>query len=132
MHPGDCIYCLFPCKQVTFSRSGKMVLALRLSQNLLPHIWQSLFWASNSLASSSRSSYTGFSSQKHNGDWYINIAFFLFSFFGLFRVSPEANGSSQARGQIRTVAAGLHHSHSNVGSKLHLQPTPQIRATPDP
>ena len=31
--------------------------------------------------------------------------------------APAAYGSSQARGRI---AAGLHHSHSNVGSKLCL------------
>ena len=31
--------------------------------------------------------------------------------------------SSQARGQIRAAAAGLHHSHSNSGSKLCLPPT---------
>ena len=29
-------------------------------------------------------------------------------------------GSSQARGGIRAVAAGLHDSHSNVGSELPL------------
>ena len=34
-----------------------------------------------------------------------------------------------ARGWIRTVAAGLHHSHSNTGSKPHPQPTPQLMAT---
>ena len=28
-------------------------------------------------------------------------------------------------GSIRAVAAGLHHSHSNAGSKPHLQPTPR-------
>ena len=39
---------------------------------------------------------------------------------------------SQARGQIRAVAAGLHHSHSNAGSKLHLGPLSQLMATPDP
>ena len=27
-------------------------------------------------------------------------------------------GGSQARGQIRAVAAGVHHSHSNAGSEL--------------
>ena len=43
-----------------------------------------------------------------------------------------ACGSSQARGQIRATAAGLYHSHSNVGSGLHLQPTRQLTATPDP
>ena len=31
-----------------------------------------------------------------------------------------AYGRSQARGQIGATAAGLYHSHSNTGSKLHL------------
>ena len=44
---------------------------------------------------------------------------FLFSFF-LFRDEPVVYGSSQARGQIKAVAAGLHHSHSNTRSELHL------------
>ena len=44
----------------------------------------------------------------------------LFIYFLLFRATPEANGSSQARGRIGAVAAGLYHSHSNAGSKLHL------------
>ena len=35
-------------------------------------------------------------------------------------------------GQIRATAAGLHHRHSNTGSELHLRPTPQLTATPDP
>ena len=34
----------------------------------------------------------------------------LFLFVCLFRAAPEAHGSSQARGQIEAVAAGLHHS----------------------
>ena len=36
--------------------------------------------------------------------------FFFFFFFLLFRAALRAHGSSQARGQIRAVAAGLHHS----------------------
>ena len=40
-----------------------------------------------------------------------------------------AYGGSQAGAQIIAVAAGLHHSHSNMGSELHLQPTPQLMAT---
>ena len=40
-----------------------------------------------------------------------------------------AYGSSQARGQIQAIAAGLHHSHSNDGSELRLQPTPQLMAS---
>ena len=44
--------------------------------------------------------------------------------FFFFRAALGAYGSSQARSLIGDVAAGLHHSHSNVGSQLHLQPTP--------
>ena len=45
--------------------------------------------------------------------------------------TPAAYGSSQARGQIGAGAAGLHHSYSNVGSKLSLQPTPWLTAMLD-
>ena len=59
---------------------------------------------------------------------------FVFNFFDicLFRATPAAHGGSQARGLIRAIAAGLHHSHSNARSKPRLQPTPQLMATPDP
>ena len=57
---------------------------------------------------------------------------FVFLYFWLFRAAPMAHGSSQPRGRIRTTAAGLCHSHSNAGSKLHLRPTLELRATPDP
>ena len=43
-----------------------------------------------------------------------------------------AYGSSQARGLMGAVAAGLCQSRSNVGSEPHLQPIPQLTATPDP
>ena len=45
----------------------------------------------------------------------------LLSFVVVVAISwaaPAAYGGSQARGWIRAIAAGLHHSHSNVGSKL--------------
>ena len=58
-------------------------------------------------------------------------SFFFFSFL-LFRAVPEAYGSSWARSQVGAAAAGLQHSLSNVGSRPHLQPTPQLTATPDP
>ena len=58
--------------------------------------------------------------------------FFFVRSFLLFRAALTAYGGSQARGQIRAVAAGLHHSHSNSGSKPHLQPTPQLMAALDP
>ena len=38
----------------------------------------------------------------------------------LLRAAPAAYGGCQARDQIRATAAGLHHSHSNTRSKLHL------------
>ena len=57
---------------------------------------------------------------------------FLFFFFFLFRAKPTTHGGSQARKLIGAVATGLHHSHSNTKSQPHLQPTPQLMATPDP
>ena len=59
------------------------------------------------------------------------IYLFYFIFFVFFRAAPMAHVGSQARGQIGDVAAGLHHSHSNVGSESRLQPTPQLMATRD-
>ena len=57
------------------------------------------------------------------------MVFFLFL---LLRAAGMAYGISQARGPIKATAAGLHHSYSNARSQLHLQPTPQLTATPDP
>ena len=42
-----------------------------------------------------------------------------------------AHGGFQARGPITAVAAGLHHSHSNTGSELPLQPIPLLTAALD-
>ena len=50
----------------------------------------------------------------------------------LFRATPVAYGSSQARDPIRAVATGLCQSHSNTRSELCLRPTPQLTAMPDP
>ena len=47
--------------------------------------------------------------------------------FFLFRATPVAHGSSQARGQNGAVAVGLHHSHHNTRSKPHLWPKLQLR-----
>ena len=57
--------------------------------------------------------------------------FFFFFFFFLFRAATRAYGSSQARGGIRVQLPNLCHSHSNAGSKPHLQHTPHLTATPD-
>ena len=61
---------------------------------------------------------------------WLYIIFFLS--FCLFRATPTAYRSSQARGLIRAIAAGLHHTHTNTRSEPCLQPTPQLMATPDP
>ena len=53
-------------------------------------------------------------------------------FFFLYRAAPVAYGGSQARGQIRAVAASLRHSHRNAGYEPHLQLTPQLMAMQDP
>ena len=45
---------------------------------------------------------------------------------------PAAYGGSQARGPIGAVAASLHHSHNNQGSKPRLPPTPQLSVMQDP
>ena len=50
----------------------------------------------------------------------------------LSRATSAAYGSYQARGGVIVVAASLHHSHSNAGSKLRLWSTPKLMATPDP
>ena len=57
---------------------------------------------------------------------------FLFLFFCFFRATPVAYGGSRARGQIGAAPAGLHHSHSNLGSESCLPPAPQLTATRDP
>ena len=44
----------------------------------------------------------------------------FFFFWSFFRASPAAYGGSQARGRIGALAAGLHHSHSNLGSEPRL------------
>jgi len=45
---------------------------------------------------------------------------FYFFFFCLLRAASETYGSSQARGRIGAVAAGLQRSHSDTGSELCL------------
>ena len=44
------------------------------------------------------------------------ISYFNLIFIFLFRATPVAYGSSQARGWIRATAASLHRSHSNARS----------------
>ena len=64
--------------------------------------------------------------------YYLTFFFFcLFVFLPFLGLLPRAYGGSQARGLMGAVAAGLSQSHSNAESELHLQPTPQLTATPD-
>ena len=44
----------------------------------------------------------------------------IFFFFFLFKAAPVAYGSSQARGPIKTAAAGLHCSHSSSRFEPYL------------
>ena len=46
----------------------------------------------------------------------IHFLWAFFFFFLLFKATPAAYGSSQATGLMGAIAAGLCHSHSNVGS----------------
>ena len=60
---------------------------------------------------------------------YLFVCLFIYLFF---RAAPMAYGGSQARGWLRAAAANLYHSHSNMGSELHLWHIPQLTAMPDP
>ena len=96
-----------------------------------------LEWINNKVLLYSTGNYTQFPGIYHDGKEHF-ILFIYFNYFILIcplafsRVAPTAHGGFQARGLIGAVAAGLHHSHSNVGSKPSLPPTPQLTATPDP
>ena len=61
-----------------------------------------------------------------------NLVLSTFFFFQTTRTAYGSSYPSSHRGPIRAVAAGLHHSHSNTGSKLHLRLTPQLAAMLDP
>ena len=69
--------------------------------------------------------------QKNEWVWWLNLFTYLIIFF-LFKAAHAAYRNCAARGQIRAAAADLHHSHSNIRSELHLWPTPQLMASPDP
>jgi len=69
----------------------------------------------------------------NNCGFYVE-SFLFFFFFGLFRAVHMAHGSSQARSQIRALAASRchSHSHSNSESEPGQRPTPQLTAMPVP
>ena len=64
-----------------------------------------------------------FSSLRVHLRW--EFPFFFFVFLPFLGQLPTAYGGSQARGLIGATASGLYQCHSNMGSKLHLRPTPQ-------
>ena len=65
--------------------------------------------------------------------FFIFIIFFNFLAFWLFLGPlPRHMEIPRLGGLIKAVATGLHQSHRNSGSELHLQPTPQLAAMPDP
>ena len=57
-------------------------------------------------------------------EYLILLLYSIIFYFLLFRAIPAAYGRSQARGRIRAMAAGLHHSHGNTGSEPHFPPRP--------
>ena len=57
------------------------------------------------------------------------LFFFFFCFWGLH---PGHMDVLRLGVEIGATAVGLHHSHSNTGSKPYLWPTPQLMATQDP
>ena len=58
-----------------------------------------------------------------------NRKIFIYLFL-LFRGAPAAYGTSQSRSYFGAPPVSLHHRHSSMGSKPHLQPTHQLMATP--
>ena len=60
------------------------------------------------------------------------ICMYVCMYFLLFRAALAAYGGPQARGPIGAIAAGLHHSHSNIRSEPRLRPTSQLTAMLDP
>ena len=53
-------------------------------------------------------------------------------FFSFFKGHTRGIWRFWARDQIGAAAASLCQSHSNSASELHLRPTPQLAAVPDP
>ena len=56
-------------------------------------------------------------------------SFPLWIYMYILTAASVAYGGSRARVQIGAVAFGLHHSHSNAGSELHLRIKPQLVAS---
>ena len=100
---------------------------------LIPRVWSSNFvlkrqQSRDRLCAKQRKDCEIFLS---HGDPILSFLKFIL-FYLLFRATPAAYGSFQARGRIRSPAAGLPTAHSNTRSEPCLQPTAQLMATLDP
>ena len=120
--------------QNVFIFQGRIIVSLRR------HFRNSKFWALSNLPLWNihlivqKTKNLGFSPSvtKENLFCFGFFFFFFFFFFCLFRATPTAYWSSQARGWLLIVADGLKHSDENTGSRPRLQPVPQLTATSDP
>uniref|UniRef100_A0A8D1VYM5 Sec1 family domain containing 1 n=1 Tax=Sus scrofa TaxID=9823 RepID=A0A8D1VYM5_PIG len=102
----------------------------RLCQDLRNQLYESYYL--NFISAISRSKLEDIANAALAASAVTQVFFFFFDLFVFSRVALVAYGGSQARGPIGAVATGLCQSHSNAGSEPHLQPIPQLRATPDP
>ena len=63
----------------------------------------------------------------------LNFDLLFIYLFVFFRAAPtQYMGVPRLGSEIRAVAVGLCHSHSKAVYELHLQPTSQFTAMPDP
>ena len=120
-HAGSFTYCAGPEIEPTSQNSQLVVNPITPQQelqeigywHLLSSLFTTQFWL-KMWASFARWEFFG------EGE---NLSFFFFLFFSFLffslRVALVAYGSSQARGWIGAVAAGLHISNSNAGSLAH-------------
>ena len=95
-------------------------------------LWKFLGQGLNPHHSSDTRSLTWCTTRELQEEYFKMQIFFFFFFFVFSRAAPTAYGDFQARGLIGAVATGLCQSHSNEGSELCLQPTPQLTSMPDP
>ena len=120
------IYCIIFSLSTLQFLASKHDLSTRKEDKFVKQIGLSLYFSSTSIVNSC--SYL-WPRRRLPSPLFI-LFFCLFIYF--FTATLVAYGGSQARGRIRTVAAGLHHSHSNAGAETCLWPTPQLTAMPDP
>ena len=67
-----------------------------------------------------------------NLSYVMGLLKYYFLFFCFLGPHPRQMEVPKLGVKLELQAASLHHSHSNIRSKLRLWPTPQLMATPDP